>query len=119
MKFIGNFVWFIFPGTILVFFNLLLGLLFCCTIVLIPVGVKFFKLANCFALPVGVNFQTNFKKCPIRNVLYNFFLFGFVNAILLIICASIFCATIVGFPLAKKACKLALVSLAPIGLDII
>ena len=116
MKTVGNFIWYIFPGYIMALFNLIMGLAFCLTIVLIPVGRQLFKLANCYVLPMKAEFLTNFEQYPMGNFFFNFFLVGFLNAIIMILVATFYCVTIVGIPLGKKAYQLAKLSICPVGL---
>lgn len=46
MRFIGNLIWFVFGGLILGLSWAAIGLVWCITIVGIPVGVQCFKLAK-------------------------------------------------------------------------
>ena len=115
MKTIGNIIWYIFPGYIMAIFNLLLGLALCFTIILIPVGRQLIKLANCFILPMKTKFETNFEEYPMGNFFFNFFLVGFINAIIMILVATFYCATVIGIPLGRKAYELARVSICPVG----
>ena len=116
MKTIANFIWFIFPGYLMAIINVLLGVVLCCTLVLFPLGQQLIKLANCFVLPMKKKFETNFKQRPLGNVLYNLFMLGFINAIIMILVATLYCVTIIGIPLGKKAYRLALVAICPVGI---
>ncbi len=51
---IGNIIWLIFAGIWLAIGHLLLGLVFCITIIGIPFGIQHFKLAKLALLPIGV-----------------------------------------------------------------
>lgn len=53
LGFIGNVVWFIFCGWWLAAMHILCGLLFCITLIGIPVGLQHFKLAKISFAPVG------------------------------------------------------------------
>jgi uncharacterized membrane protein YccF (DUF307 family) len=54
MAFVGNLLWFVFGGGILVaLLWLLLGLLLCCTVVGIPFGIAAFRIAGFAAFPFG------------------------------------------------------------------
>jgi len=53
MSFVGNVLWFILGGVILVIGWALAGLLCCITIVGIPFGLQHFKLAKLALMPFG------------------------------------------------------------------
>ena len=53
MRFIGNLIWFVFGGLILGLSWAAIGLVWCITIVGIPVGVQCFKLAKIAFFPFG------------------------------------------------------------------
>ena len=53
MTFLGNLIWIVFGGLILSICYLVMGVLFCVTIIGIPVGLQLFKLANLSLLPFG------------------------------------------------------------------
>ena len=53
LGYIGNIIWLIFAGIWLAIHNFLLGVLFCLTIIGIPFGVQFFKLAKLSLWPIG------------------------------------------------------------------
>ena len=53
MKFIGNLIWFLFAGLIMWVSWLLAGIIWCITIVGIPFGKQFFKIARLALLPFG------------------------------------------------------------------
>ncbi|WP_409480217.1 YccF domain-containing protein [Pseudobdellovibrio sp. HCB154] len=53
LGFIGNVIWFIFCGWWLAAMHVFWGLLFCITLIGIPVGLQHFKLAKISFAPVG------------------------------------------------------------------
>lgn len=53
LGFIGNVIWFVFCGWWLAAMHVLWGLLFCITLIGIPVGLQHFKLAKISFAPVG------------------------------------------------------------------
>ncbi len=53
MKFIGNFFWFLLTGLYSSIVWLLLGIVWCITIIGIPFGKQCFKLAKLAAFPFG------------------------------------------------------------------
>lgn len=53
LGFIGNILWFVFCGWWLAAMHILWGLLFCITLIGIPVGLQHFKLAKISFAPIG------------------------------------------------------------------
>jgi uncharacterized membrane protein YccF (DUF307 family) len=53
LGFIGNVLWFIFCGWWLAALHIVLGLLFCITLIGIPFGLQHFKLAKISLAPIG------------------------------------------------------------------
>lgn len=117
MKRLANILWIYLIGIWMAIINVIIGVVLCATLIFIPIGFQYLKLANVFALPFGVKFVTNFKKHAVANILYDIFT-GFINAIILMVLAGICCLSIIGIPFGVKCYKLCIVSLAPVGLDI-
>lgn len=120
MSCIGNLIWFIFGG----FFNaigwFLAGLLWCITIIGIPVGLQCFKLARIQLFPFGKEIVT--VNDSGLNLLLNilWLIFGGIElCIFNLMSAVILCITIVGIPFAGQCLKLAKLSLMPFGKEII
>ncbi|MGV3024501.1 YccF domain-containing protein [Clostridium thermobutyricum] len=120
MSCIGNLIWFIFGG----FFNaigwFLAGLLWCITIIGIPVGLQCFKLAKLQLFPFGKEVVTINDSG--LNLLFNilWLIFGGIElCIVNLISAVILCITIIGIPFAGQCLKLAKLSLMPFGKEII
>ena len=55
VSFIVNVLWIIFSGLELAIANLVLGCLFCATVVGIPFGLQYFKIAKLSLAPFGAN----------------------------------------------------------------
>ena len=55
MKFLGNLVWFLFGGLWMGLGWTLVGLLWCVTIVGVPVGLQCFKMARLALMPFGAS----------------------------------------------------------------
>ena len=55
MSFLGNIIWFIFGGLISGLSWALAGCLWCITIIGIPFGKQFFKMARLSFMPFGAN----------------------------------------------------------------
>ena len=53
MRFLGNLIWCMFGGGILAFLWGAVGLICCCTIIGIPMGLQCFKFARLALMPFG------------------------------------------------------------------
>ena len=119
MRIIGNIFWFLFTG----FFGglswALTGLLWCITIVGIPVGVQCFKLAGLAFFPFGREIVYGSGGMSfLVNLLW--MLFGGLELALGYAAAGcIWCITIVGIPFGKQCFKLAKLALMPFGASVI
>ncbi len=115
MKTIGNILWFIFGGIISGLSWIFWGMLWCVTIIGIPVGIQCFKLAQLSFWPFGrmVAYEGGVGSFLV-NVLW--FLFGGLEmAILNAFMGLLWCVTLVGIPFGLQFFKLAKLSLAPFG----
>ena len=118
MSFIGNLIWFILGGFISFLAWSLYGLLWCITIIGIPIGVQCFKFAKLTAAPFGKEVK---YKWSIPSVVLNIFwiiLSGVPMAIYNFIVGCIFCVTIIGIPFGLQYFKIAKLALAPIGTSV-
>lgn len=117
-RFIGNIVWFILYGFISGLAWLFIGLLWCITIVGIPVGIQCFKLSCVSFFPFGKNILLGTKTSSvILNILW--IVFGGLELALGYLAAGIvFCCTIIGIPLGLQCFKLVKLSFLPFGAKI-
>jgi uncharacterized membrane protein YccF (DUF307 family) len=114
MKTIGNVLWLLLTGLATALGWLMIGLLFCITIIGIPFGKQAFKMAELSLCPFGRKVHGNFGKHPIANVIW--FLFGgFGLALGYLFAGLLWCVTIIGIPFGKQCFKLARLSVAPFG----
>ena len=114
MKTIGNIIWFLLIGLWSAIGYAIGGLLFCITIIGIPLGKQLFKLAHLVIFPFGKNAEINPGKHPVANILWAIF-FGWEMFLGYIFTGVIFCITIIGIPFGKQCFKLAFVALLPFG----
>lgn len=119
MKTLGNILWFIVAGLWSGLAWLLVGVIWCITIVGIPVGVQCFKLASLAFFPFKKDIKFSDSSFSIIvNIIWIAF-FGIELAIAHIVLAIICCITIIGIPFGKQLFKLAKLSLMPFGAEII
>lgn len=116
---LGNIIWFLFGGIVLGLCWAIVGLLWCVTIVGIPVGVQCFKFAAlCFA-PFGKDIRYGGGPVSILlNILW--LIFGGIElAIISAVIGCVFCVTIIGIPFGLQHFKLAKLALMPFGASVV
>ena len=121
MALIGNILWFIVCGWWLGLIWLFFGLLWCITIIGIPIGVQTFKLSNIGFLPFGKEIQRENTVNPlglILNILWIIF-GGLELAFGYLIAGLLCCITIIGIPFGVQCFKTAGVALMPFGTKIV
>ncbi len=119
MNFIGNLIWFVFGGWISGLLWIFNGILWCITIVGIPVGRQCFKFAKLSFSPFGKEIvYDDGTFSTLINVIW-IFISGWEMALTNITIGLMFCITIVGIPFGKQFFKLAKLSLFPLGAKIV
>lgn len=116
---IGNILWFLFGGLWLGLGWSLAGILWCVTIVGIPVGMQCFKFAKLAFFPFGkeIRFGGGAGK-TLLNILW-LLLSGIPLALEAALAGVILCVTIVGIPFGMQCFKLAKLALMPFGAEIV
>ena len=115
MSCLGNIIWFIFGGFVTGISWALAGVLWCITIVGIPIGMQCFKFASLSFCPFGKQVDYGGGAVSlILNILW-IIISGIPRAIEHIAFGIIFAITIVGIPFAKQHFKLAKLALMPFG----
>ena len=113
---IGNVLWMIFGGLIMTITNFLKGIVLCCTIIFIPIGIQMFKVAKFAFLPMGKKVVK--ANCGGFKTFLNFvwaILLGWEQFLIYGLVGIIFCITIVGIPFGRQYFKLAKFILLPLG----
>lgn len=119
MSCIGNIIWFIFGGLLGGLSWAAAGVLWCITIVGIPVGLQCFKLASLSFAPFGKEvIYTNNGVSLIVNIIW-LIVSGLPIALGHVISGILLCITIIGTPFAKQSFKLARLALMPFGAEIV
>ena len=121
MKFIGNILWMVLGGFIISLIYVLVGIIFCISIIGIPFGMQLFKMAGLALWPFGhdVTPGANDGGCLslIMNVIW--IVLGGIEIALMHVTLGIgFCITIVGIPFGLQHFKMALLALVPFGKEI-
>lgn len=115
VNFLCNVIWFIFAGIWLTLAWALVGVLWCVTIVGIPIGVQCFKVARLALAPFGteVEYGGHFGSL-LLNVLWIVF-GGLELCIVVLVAGAVCCITIVGIPAGIQSFKFAKLALMPFG----
>ena len=117
MKTIGNLIWFLLVGLWSAIGLVFGGVLFCITIIGIPLGLQCFKIAELMIWPFGKEPKIHFEKHPIANIIWLIF-FGATQFIGFCIVGLILCITIIGIPFGKQCFKLAALVAVPFGAEV-
>lgn len=122
MNLIGNLIWLIFGGLAAALGYIFGGFILCLTIIGIPFGFQCFKIAGLVIWPFGkkvVNSNTSVgclsTLCNIIWILTG----GLYTAVVHIVFGLLLCITIIGIPFGRQHFKLAGLSLAPFGKDVV
>ena len=115
MKFLGNLIWFIFGGFFMAVSWFFIGLLWCVTIIGIPVGIQAFKAASLTLAPFGKNVVYGGGTGKLLlNILWIIF-GGLALAVSNAMIGVLYCITIIGIPFGRQYFKLAKLALMPFG----
>lgn len=119
MSMIGNLLWIVLGGGIIVFFiYLAAGLILCLTIIGIPFGVQCMKLSILGLMPFGQSIRDTKSASGFVAVLMNvlWILVGGIELVVTHLTFAMICGiTIIGIPFAKQHMKLAALALTPFG----
>ena len=116
---LGNVLWFVFGGLIMGLSWGLAGVLWCITIVGIPIGTQCFKFASLAFFPFGKEVvYGGGVGSLLLNILWMIFS-GIPLAIEAALIGCLFCVTIIGIPFGMQCFKLAKLALMPFGAEIV
>ena len=115
MNLLGNLLWIIFGGLISSISWFIAGLLWCITIIGIPVGLQCFKFAKLCLAPFGKEVEYGGGAGSlIINILWIIFS-GVPLAIESLIFGLLLCVSIIGIPFGLQHFKIAKLALMPVG----
>ncbi|MGY3766274.1 YccF domain-containing protein [Vagococcus vulneris] len=116
---LGNIVWLIFGGFIGAISWFIAGLLWCVTIIGIPIGLQCFKLAGLCLWPFGK--QVVYSSDSVSFVVNIIWLIisGLPLALGHVLSGLFLCVTIIGIPFGMQSFKLAKLALMPFGAQVI
>ena len=112
---LGNLIWLIFGGFFAGLSWLAFGLLWCLSIVGIPIGIQCFKLASLTFCPFGKNVEYGGGPVSlIANVIW-ILVTGVPMALEFLVFGTLLCISVIGIPFGLQMFKLAKLSLMPFG----
>ena len=119
MRLLGNILWFILGGFVMAVSWFAAGILWCLTIIGIPVGIQCFKFAALSLWPFGKEIVYHPSTSSfLLNVIWLVFS-GWILALEHFIGGILLAITIIGIPFAKQSFKLARLALMPFGAEIV
>lgn len=116
---LGNALWFIFGGFVSGLGWVLAGVLWCITIIGIPVGMQCFKFATLSFFPFGKEIRYGGGAGSLILNIFWLILSGLPLALGSAVMGCLLCLTIVGIPFGLQHFKIARLALMPFGADII
>lgn len=118
MSILGNILWFVFGGAISGLSWCLAGVLWCISIVGIPVGLQCFKIAGLTFFPFGKEVIYGGGAGSLLLNVFWIILSGLPLALEHLVFGAILCVTIVGIPFGLQQFKLAKLALMPFGAEV-
>ncbi|MDL2219649.1 YccF domain-containing protein [Ruminococcaceae bacterium OttesenSCG-928-O06] len=115
---LGNVLWFLFAGLWLGIGWCLAGVLWCITIVGIPIGRQCFKLAGLMFSPFGKQVVHGGGAASVIANVFWLLISGLPLALEAVLVGAVLCVTIVGIPFGLQCFKFAGLALAPFGAQV-
>ncbi len=115
---LGNLLWFLTGGIVIGLGWVIVGCLWCVTIIGIPVGLQCFKFASLSFFPFGKDIVYDDSTVSLLlNILWILFS-GIELAMAHVVCGLMLCITIIGIPFGVQHFKLAKLALLPFGASV-
>lgn len=119
MRFIGNILWFVFGGFLSGLAWIIVGIVWCITIIGIPIGKQCFKFAGLSFWPFGKEIEYGGGTFSLLANIIWLIVSGIPMAIANAVVGCLWCITIVGIPFGKQFFKIAKLSLMPFGARVV
>ena len=118
MRTIGNILWLLCGGLFSGLGWIIAGILWCATIIGIPVGVQCFKLSKISFMPFGKEIVSHggAVSCLVNGIWL--LVTGLEMALANFVVGCVLCITIIGIPFGKQFFKIAELALAPFGKEV-
>lgn len=118
MSLLGNILWFILGGFLLGLLYILIGVLYCITIIGIPFGYQLMKIGVYVMWPFGRSIEFDKGEPGCLSMAFNiiWILCGWLElALMHIVIGCILCITIIGIPFGIQHFKIAKLAFLPFG----
>jgi uncharacterized membrane protein YccF (DUF307 family) len=115
MSILGNIIWFLTGGFIAGLGWLVLGCLWCITIIGIPIGIQCFKFAGLSFFPFGKHVEYDDGLGSIILNIFWVLLVGIEMSLFHLIIGAILCCTVIGIPFGLQHFKIAKLAFLPFG----
>lgn len=119
MSCLGNLIWFLVGGFWQGLSWLLAGLLWCITIIGIPIGLQCFKFASLAFFPFGKEVRYGGGAVSIIVNIIWLLISGIPLAIAAVLDGLLLCITIIGIPFGLQCFKMAKLALMPFGAEVV
>lgn len=116
---LGNIIWFIFGGFVQGLSWCLAGILWCLTIIGIPIGLQCFKFAKISFFPFGKEIYYGGGTGSFLLNLIWLVISGIPLALVSVTSGIVLCLTIIGIPFGLQSFKMARLALMPFGSRVI
>lgn len=122
MSVLGNLLWLLLGGLALGLGYVVVGLIFCITVIGIPFGVQLIKIGGFAMWPFGNT--PELTRMPMSCLSFGFNLLwillgGIVIAVVHAVLTAVFYVTIIGIPFGNQHLKLAKLALIPFGQSVV
>lgn len=122
MSVLGNLLWLLLGGLALGLGYVVVGLIFCITVIGIPFGVQLIKIGGFAMWPFGNT--PELTRMPMSCLSFGFNLLwillgGMAIAVVHAVLAAVFYVTIIGIPFSNQHLKLAKLALIPFGQSVV
>lgn len=119
MSTIANIIWIIFGGLVTAIGWCVAGLVFCITIIGIPLGRQCFKMASLTLAPFGKSIVYGGGAPSLIANIFWLILAGLLMTISYALLGAVYCITVIGIPIGLQCFKMAKLSLLPFGAQVV
>ena len=116
---LGNLLWFVFGGFLSGLSWVLAGILWCISIVGIPIGLQCFKFAGLSFFPFGKEVEYGGGAVSLLVNIIWLLVSGIPMALEFAVLGCLLCITVIGIPFGLQMFKLAKLALMPFGARVI
>lgn len=115
MRLLGNIIWILLGGVWTALGWLLIGAIFCISIIGVPLGLQCFKMASLTLAPFGKEIVYGGGAPSLVANVFWVVLAGVPMALAYLIAGALTCITVIGIPFGLQSFKMAKLSFLPFG----